>query len=122
MYFVAAKGRNPRGGMEYLRHMLSKQGARGFTELTKVLTVVKGAVDGMQISPGLTSGNALLSAAGSNYFSFRFDTWYKKLDDELRAATNELMFRGGDADRFCARMQKAADAVKKDSSIEKFTR
>jgi N-acetylglucosamine transport system substrate-binding protein len=122
MYFVAAKGRNPRGGMEYLRHMLSKQGARGFTELTKVLTVVKGAVDGMQISPGLTSGNALLSAAGSNYFSFRFDTWYKKLDDEARAATNQLMFSGGNADTFVTRMQKVADAVKKDSSIEKFKR
>ncbi|MEV4200050.1 N-acetylglucosamine/diacetylchitobiose ABC transporter substrate-binding protein [Micromonospora globbae] len=122
MYFVASKGKNPRGGMEYLRHMLSKDGARGFTELTKVLTVVKGAVDGMEISPGLTSGNQMLSAAGSDYFAYRFDTWYKKLDDECRAATNELMFNGGTADKFCERMQKAADAVKKDSSIEKFKR
>ncbi|GAB1646208.1 N-acetylglucosamine/diacetylchitobiose ABC transporter substrate-binding protein [Krasilnikovia sp. MM14-A1259] len=121
-YFVASHGKNPRGGMEYLRHMLSKAGAKGFTELTKVLTVVKGATDGEDISPGLTSGNKMLSAAGSNYFSFRFDTWYKKLDDELRAATNELMYNGGTADKFCARMQKAADAIKKDSSIEKFHR
>ncbi|MFC0504766.1 N-acetylglucosamine/diacetylchitobiose ABC transporter substrate-binding protein [Micromonospora costi] len=122
MYFVASKGKNARGGMEYLRHMLSKEGAKGFTELTKVLTVVKGAVDGLEISPGLTSGNQMLSAAGSDYFAYRFDTWYKKLDDECRAATNELMFNGGTADKFCERMQKAADAVKKDSSIEKFKR
>ena len=121
-YFVASKGKNPRGGMEYLRHMLSKAGAKGFTELTKVLTVVAGATEGLQISPGLTSANAMLKAAGKDYFSFRFDTWYKKLDDEARAATNELMFSGGDADRFCARMQKVADAVKKDDSIQKFSR
>jgi N-acetylglucosamine transport system substrate-binding protein len=121
-YFVASKGKNPKGGMEFLRHMLSKAGAVGFTQLTKTLTVVSGATDGMEISPGLTSGNKALVAAGADTFSFRFDTWYKKLDDELRAATNELMFQGGTADKFVARMQKAADAVKADSSIEKFSR
>ena len=78
--------------------------------------------DGMEISPGLTSGNKALSAAGADTFSFRFDTWYKKLDDEVRAATNELMYQGGSADKFCERVQKVADAVKKDSSIEKFKR
>jgi N-acetylglucosamine transport system substrate-binding protein len=121
-YFVASKGKNPRGGMEYLRHMLSKKGAKGFTELTKVLTVVAGAGEGQRISHGLTSSNKMLKAAGRDFFSFRFDTWYKKLDDEARAATNELMFAGGDAEQFCARMQKAADNVKNDSSIKKFRR
>jgi N-acetylglucosamine transport system substrate-binding protein len=121
-YFVASKGKNPLGGMEYLRHMLSQAGAKGFTELTKVLTVVKGATEGQDISPGLTSGNKLLTDAGQDYFSFRFDTWYKKLDDEARAATNQLMYQGGNATQFCNRMQKVADAVKKDSSIKKFNR
>lgn len=122
MYFAAARGKNSTGAKEYLRHMLSREGARGFTKLTKVLTVVKGATDDMSISPGLTSGSAMLHAAGPNYFSYRWADWYKKLDDECRAATNELMFGGGTAARFCERMQKAADAVKRDSSIEKFTR
>ncbi|MDT4994008.1 MAG: N-acetylglucosamine transport system substrate-binding protein [Actinoplanes sp.] len=122
IFFVAAKGKNPRGGMEYLRHMLSKAGAIGFTQLTKTLTVVQGATDGLTISPGLTSGNDMLKAAGSDVFSYRFDTWYKKLDDEARAATNELMYQGGSADTFCTRMQKVADAVKADSSIQKFKR
>jgi N-acetylglucosamine transport system substrate-binding protein len=102
--------------------MLSKEGAKGFTELTKVLTVVQGATEGLTISPGLTSSEAMLKAAGSDYFAYRWDTWYKKLDDEARAATNELMFSGGDATKFVTRMQKAADAVKKDPSIEKFKR
>ena len=121
-YFVSAKSKNPRGGMEYLRHMLSKEGAKGFTQLTKVATVVKGAADGLDISPGFASAQELTKGAGDNAFSFRWDSWYKKLDDECRAATNELMFNGGTADKFCDRMQKVADEVKNDSSIQKFKR
>lgn len=122
MYFASAKGKNVNGGKEYLRHMLSKAGARGFTELTKVATVVKGAADGLNISPGFASADEMTKAAGDNVFSFRWDSWYKKLDDECRAATNELMFNGGTADKFCDRMQKVADEVKNDSSIQKFKR
>ena len=44
------------------------------------------------------------------------------MDQELRAATNELFYGGGTAARFCTRMQAKADAIKKDSSIKKFTR
>ncbi|WP_155374538.1 N-acetylglucosamine/diacetylchitobiose ABC transporter substrate-binding protein [Catellatospora vulcania] len=113
MYFVASKGGNVQGGKEYLRHMLSKAGAKGFTELTKSLTVVTGAAEGLTLSPGLTSANAALTAAGAANFSFRWDAWYKNLDDECRAATNELMFQGGNADKFCSRMQAAADKTEK---------
>lgn len=122
MYFVPSHAKNVRGGKEYLRHMLSKAGAKGFTDLTKVLTVVQGATEGLTLSPGTTSANAALAAAGSNNFSYRWDAWYKKMDDECRNATNELMFQGGTADKFVDRMQTVADAVKADGSIEKFHR
>ncbi len=56
------------------------------------------------------------------FLGYLFDSWYKKLDDESRAAANELMFKGGDANKFCDRMEKASQAVAKDSSITKFTR
>jgi N-acetylglucosamine transport system substrate-binding protein len=123
IYFVSAKGKNPRGGMEYLRTMLSKEAALGFTKLTKSLTVVAGAAEGVTISPGLSSADKMLTAAGKDVFmGYLYDTWYKKLDDESRAAANELMFKGGDAQKFCDRMQKAADAVAADSAVTKFTR
>ena len=57
-YFVAAKGKNPQGGLEYLRHMLSKAGAKGFTEKSQALTVVTGAAEGLDLSPGLTPATA----------------------------------------------------------------
>ena len=123
IYFAAAKGKNPQGGKEYLRTMLSKEAALGFTKLTKSLTVVSGAADGVTISPGLTSANDLLGKAGKDIFmGYLFDTWYKKLDDESRAAVNDLMFKGGDAQKFCDRMETASQKVAKDSSISKFTR
>ncbi|MEV4343150.1 N-acetylglucosamine/diacetylchitobiose ABC transporter substrate-binding protein [Actinoplanes sp. NPDC049596] len=123
IYFAAAKGKNPQGGKEYLRTMLSKEAALGFTKLTKSLTVVAGASDGVTISPGLTSANDAITKAGKDIFmGYLFDTWYKKLDDESRGAVNDLMFKGGDAQKFCDRMEKASQAVAKDSSVTKFTR
>ena len=123
IYFVSAKGKNPRGGMEYQRTMLSKEAALGFTKLTKSLTVVAGAAEGVTISPGLTSADKMLTAAGKDVFmGYLFDTWYKKLDDESRGAVNDLMFKGGDAQKFCDRMEAASQAVAKDSSVTKFTR
>ena len=44
------------------------------------------------------------------------------LDDESRVAANDLMFSDYNAQKFCDRMEAAAQAVAKDSSITKFTR
>jgi N-acetylglucosamine transport system substrate-binding protein len=107
--------------MEYLRQMLSKAGCQGFTTETGSLTCVQGAAQGMTLPAGTTSANAALSAAKTTV-AYRFDSWYKALDTELRAATNELFYQGGTADKFCTRMQTAADAIKKDPSITKFKR
>ena len=123
IYFAAAKAKNPQGGKEYLRTMLSKEAALEFTKLTKSLTVVSGAADGLTISPGLTSANDILGKAGKDVFmGYLFDTWYKKLDDASREAANQLMFKGGDAKKFCDTMEAASQAVAKDSSVTKFTR
>ena len=121
-FFVPARARNPRGGLEYLRHLLSRTGAQGFTELTKTLSVVAGALDGEPLSPGLSSANALLAAAGPNRFEHRFDSWYPALAAQAKIATNTLMYRGGTASAFVTRMQRAADAVRADPAIPKFTR
>ncbi|MDI6102476.1 N-acetylglucosamine/diacetylchitobiose ABC transporter substrate-binding protein [Actinoplanes sp. NEAU-A12] len=123
IYFASSKGKNPRGGMEYLRVMLSKQAALEFTKLTKSLTVVAGASDGIEISPGLNSANDAITKAGKDVFmGYLFDTWYKKLHDESLSAVNDLMFNGGDAQKFCDRMETAAQALAKDSSVKKQTR
>ena len=120
-FFVSAKGKNPKGGAEYLRQMMSKAGAKGFTQETGSLTAVQTDTAGLTLPPGLTSSSAALAAAKTTFY-YLFDSWYKELDTELRAATNELFYGGGTADKFCTRMQAKADAISKDSSVTKFKR
>lgn len=122
-FFVGAKGKNPQGGLEYLRRMLSKAGAQGFYQNAGAMTVVQGALDGVQLTPGAASSVAAQKAAGTNLITyFRFDTWYKDLDMEARNQTNKLCYGGGNADGFCTGVQKEADKIKADSSITKQTR
>ncbi|MFI9641471.1 N-acetylglucosamine/diacetylchitobiose ABC transporter substrate-binding protein [Micromonospora sp. NPDC051925] len=121
-YFVSAKSKNPRGGLEYMRQMLSVAGAKGFTEVVKAPTVVTAGSAGFAFPPGVASSQAALKAAGQDVFNLYFDGWYKELDTEARTATNELMFGRIKADAFVERIQKRADAIKKDSSVAKFTR
>jgi len=123
-YFVSAKGDNPQGGLEYFRIMLSKAGAKGFTEKSGSLTIVKDATEGLEMSPGLASVAAAQKAAGDNIVTVSlFENWYKPLETELRRQTNNLMFGRIDAEKFCAEMQKAADKAKKDAgdAIQKRT-
>ncbi len=122
-YIVPAKAKNPKGGLAYLRIMLSKEGARGFTEKSGNITVVTGAADGLDLSPGNASLSAAQTAAGQNIVTFSaFENWYKELETELRKQTNALMFGRISADQFCDNMQKAADKTKSDSSITKQNR
>jgi N-acetylglucosamine transport system substrate-binding protein len=119
-YIVPSKGKNTAGGQEYLRIMLSKAGARGFTETTGNITVVKGAADGLPLSPGNKSVAAAQTAAGDNLVTYNsFEGWYKELETELRTKTNALMFGRITGDEFCEQMQAKADSVKADSSIPK---
>ncbi|MBM7773454.1 N-acetylglucosamine transport system substrate-binding protein [Actinokineospora baliensis] len=122
-YIVPSKAKNSAGGLEYLRIMLSKDGARGFTEKTGNITVVKGAADGLKLSPGAQSSNDALNKAGDNIITYNlFEDWYKEFETELRSKTNALMFGRITADQFCKDVQAKADAVKADSSITKQTR
>ncbi|MEV6981799.1 N-acetylglucosamine/diacetylchitobiose ABC transporter substrate-binding protein [Sphaerisporangium sp. NPDC051017] len=121
-FFVAAKSANPRAGMEYMRAMLSKEGAGKFSELVSTLTVVKGAADGRTLKPGLRSAAGRLQEAGENVTYFRFRQWYKELHDEVAAATGQLMAGRLQVAQWADRVQRKADEIKNDTSVKKFTR
>jgi N-acetylglucosamine transport system substrate-binding protein len=122
-FVVAAKGKNPQGGLEYLRIMLSKEGAKGFTEKTKNLTVVNGAAEGVDLPAGLKSAAKAQDAAGENIITdARFEGWYKELFDYGTEQINVVMAGRITPEKFCANMQKKADAIKKDDAVTKQTR
>jgi N-acetylglucosamine transport system substrate-binding protein len=121
-FIVPAKGANPQGGMEYLRAMLSKKASGDFSELVRTVSVVKGAGEGRELSPGAKSATAAIAAAGANTVYYRWKTWYAQLHDEAVAATGQLMTGGVTPEEYVQRLQKKADEIKNDSSIKKYKR
>jgi N-acetylglucosamine transport system substrate-binding protein len=120
-FIVAKQGKNPEGGMELLRIMLSKKNAQAFTKSLKSLTCYAGAEEGLTLTPGLTSASAALKAAGSNVVNPRLADWYPTLSNEtIGGATGQLLTGKITSAEWIKRAQKGADATKKDSSIKKF--
>ncbi|OII63385.1 carbohydrate ABC transporter, N-acetylglucosamine/diacetylchitobiose-binding protein [Streptomyces sp. CC53] len=122
-YIVAAKGKNPVGGMEMLRIMLSRKHAQNFATKVKSLTCVVGATEGMSLSPGLASASRVFEAAGDDVVSLHLQEWYPALtDDKIGGLTGQLLAGELKAADWIRRAQAEADKVAKDSSVTKFTR
>ncbi|MEU4573244.1 N-acetylglucosamine/diacetylchitobiose ABC transporter substrate-binding protein [Nonomuraea sp. ATR24] len=122
-FVVGAKGKNPQGGLEYLRIMLSKEGAKGFTQKTQNLTVVNGAAEGVDLPAALRSAAKAQDAAGQNIITdARFEGWYKELFDYATEQMNVVMAGRSTPEEFCVNVQKKADEIKKDSKVSKQTR
>lgn len=117
---VPAKAKNPDGGLELLRIIMSKQSMKNFTKLTNSMTVVKGASDGLQLSSAMASMEKVVKDAGENIvLDWNFRLWYSKLLKDNDDAVAALMNQDITPDEFGTRMQKAADKTAKDPSIKK---
>ncbi len=120
-YVVPAKAKNVAGGKEYLRIMVSKEGADKFSELTNSLTCVAGA--GSQVtSSSMSSAQAMLRAAGNNVITWKFPDWYDDLYKEFQNQIDLLMKGQTDSTGWINAVQAAADKVAKDSNVTKHTR
>jgi N-acetylglucosamine transport system substrate-binding protein len=120
-YVVPKAAKNVAGGKEFLRIMSSKAGADKFSELTNSLTCVSGAGTQVQ-SSSMTSAVSMLKQAGTNVINWHFPDWYDALYKEFQNQIDLLMKGQVTSDQWIASVQKAADAVAKDSSITKHTR
>ncbi|QHC24958.1 N-acetylglucosamine/diacetylchitobiose ABC transporter substrate-binding protein [Streptomyces sp. GS7] len=122
-FIVAKGGKNPVGGMELLRIMLSKKHAQNFATKVKSLTSVQGATDGMQLSPGLSSAARAVKEGGKNLLMIQLQEWYPKLTDEkLGGLTSQLLTGDMKAADWIRKAQQYADETAKDSSVTKFHR
>lgn len=120
-FLVPADAQNVPGGMEFLRIMLGRQSAQNFTRLVSSLTCVRGAADGMELGPGLSSAVEAIEAAGDNLVLSRLPDWYKQLnDEEIGGAVAAMMAGEINPTEAIDRCQRAADATARDDSIEKF--
>ncbi|WP_394430915.1 N-acetylglucosamine/diacetylchitobiose ABC transporter substrate-binding protein [Streptomyces sp. SGAir0957] len=119
-FVIPRDAKNPQGGMELLRRMLSKEVAQQFTLASSTLTTVRGADEGLRLPSGLASAASALKAAGTHIVSPRTD-WYQTLNREkIAGLIGEMMAdRLAPAEAITA-IQKAADSTAKDKSVKKY--
>jgi N-acetylglucosamine transport system substrate-binding protein len=118
-FVVPSKGKNVAGGKELLRTMLSKEAATNFAKTKLAPTIVKGTVpaDGFG-STALVSQNDLLSAAGTDVFTWKFVDLYGTNADQL-VLWNSFLAGKSDAAQLTAGLQKISDQIREDDSIKK---
>ncbi|MFE7133776.1 N-acetylglucosamine/diacetylchitobiose ABC transporter substrate-binding protein [Streptomyces sp. NPDC057638] len=121
-FIVPAKAKNPQGGMEQLRIMLSEESSKNFTGLVKSLSAFNGGTDGITLTPGLKSAVAALEKAGTNVVNPRLQDWYVKLNKEQIgvAGLGELMAGRITPAEAIKKIQKFADDAAKDQSIKHY--
>lgn len=116
-FIVPDKAKNKAGAYEYLRIMLSKEGAQIFGDTVSAATVVKG-VELDNLAAQLTDE---LVSNPDDLFQPQFRFWYSMMDEEVRPALGALMSGESNPDEFIDRMQTVADETAADDSIEHFT-
>lgn len=121
-FIVPAKAKNPQGGMEQLRIMLSKQSASNFTQKVKSLTSLNDSLAGQVLSPGLASCVAALDKAGNNVLNPRLQDWYVDLQKQDIGVNclGEMMAGRMTPAEAIKKIQAYADATAKDSDIKKY--
>ncbi|MFF3821728.1 N-acetylglucosamine/diacetylchitobiose ABC transporter substrate-binding protein [Streptomyces bluensis] len=121
-FVVPAKAKNPAGGMEQLRIMLSEASSRNFTSKVKSLSAYNGGTTGITLTPGLESGQAALEKAGDNVVNPRIQDWYVKLQKEQIgvAGLGEMMAGRMTPAEAIKKIQGFADAAAKDTSIKHY--
>ncbi|WP_374199931.1 hypothetical protein [Streptomyces sp. Osf17] len=118
-FIVPKQGKNPAGGKEVLRAMLSEKAAANFSRTKLAPTIVKGTVpaDGYG-STALVSQTKMLEAAGTNIFNYMFVETYGMNTDQL-VPWNSFLAGDLDAKGLTSAMQKISDKVREDDSVDK---
>ncbi|GAA4212130.1 N-acetylglucosamine/diacetylchitobiose ABC transporter substrate-binding protein [Actinocatenispora rupis] len=118
-YVVPSTGKNPAGGKEIMRAMLSKEAATNFSKTRLAPTIVKGLVpaDGFG-STALQSQTQMLDKAGSNVFNYQFVDFYG-INPDMLVPWNSFLSGKIDAAGLTSALQKITDKIANDSSIKK---
>ncbi|MGQ7310381.1 N-acetylglucosamine/diacetylchitobiose ABC transporter substrate-binding protein [Microbacterium arabinogalactanolyticum] len=118
-FIVPKKAKNPAGGKELLRTMLSKESATAFAKNKLAPTIVKDTVpaDGFG-STALVSQSELLAAAGDNVFTIKSFNLYGMNSDQL-PIWNSFLDGKLTVAEITSQLQALTDKVREDSSVTK---
>ncbi|RII17734.1 Bacterial extracellular solute-binding protein [Streptomyces sp. YIM 130001] len=119
-FLIPEKARNVQGGMEWLRQMYSKKASQNLFREVSSIPVLKGAIDGMKLPPGVDSAQKAISAAGDNIVIPFFKEWYGELfDEDFNAVMGKFMLGDMSVKEAMDTMQKACDRIVKDPDVTK---
>ncbi|MEU7315702.1 N-acetylglucosamine/diacetylchitobiose ABC transporter substrate-binding protein [Streptomyces sp. NPDC007083] len=119
-YIIPAKASNRRGGLEWMRMMYSKKAAVNLFREVSSMPVVKGAIDGMKLPPGVESAQQAVKAADDNIVIAFFKEWYADLwRVDFDAVVGKFMNGETSVKEAMSAMQKAADRTAKDPDVTK---
>jgi N-acetylglucosamine transport system substrate-binding protein len=121
-FAVPAKAANPSGGLELLRGLTSRAGARRFTEATAAPSSIAGGADGVASCELLTSVRDVLDAAGEHACFLMLYLWYRDLNYAIGDVTARLMTAELTVDEWGSRCQELADSVAANPMVTKYRR
>ena len=121
-FIVPSQGKNVPGGMEWMRLLFSQEGGRVFAESTRSLTTVAGSGEGLDLGTAFASTQEVIAAAGENTYVTQYQDWYTEFGDEVKAQLAALLQMQISIEEFQTNVQDAADFLKDDTSITKYTR
>ncbi|MGB4135214.1 MAG: N-acetylglucosamine/diacetylchitobiose ABC transporter substrate-binding protein [Microbacterium sp.] len=118
-FIVPTAAKNPAGGKELLRTMLSKESATWFAKNKLAPTIVKGTVpaDGFG-STALVSQSKMLEEAGDNVFTIKSTNLYGMNSDQL-PIWNSFLDGKMTVEEITKQLQGLVDKVREDSSVTK---
>ncbi|OAR22685.1 carbohydrate ABC transporter, N-acetylglucosamine/diacetylchitobiose-binding protein [Streptomyces sp. ERV7] len=121
-FIVPAKAKNPVGGMEQLRIMLSEASSKNFTTQVKSLSAFNGGTDGLALSTAMQSGVDALKKAGTNVVNPRLQDWYVKLQKEQIgvAGLGEMMAGRATPAETIKKIQGYADKAAQDQHVKHY--
>jgi N-acetylglucosamine transport system substrate-binding protein len=122
---VPAKGKNAAGGKELMRMLLSKKVAAEFTQLTKNLTIVNDAVEGLSVAEtdsSLKSQVQWIKATTEQVTFPSFPGWYAEMNTDVGNLMGKLMTGQITPKEFQSQAQQIADQTKSDPTIPHYSR
>ena len=112
-FIVPEKAANKAGGYEYLRLMLTQEGAQAFADATSSPASMKGVtVD----NPAANSVGSAIPEDFNDLHAPRIFELYNQLKEELRPHLGSLMKGSLKPDKFCDAMQKGVDKYREDGN------
>ncbi len=116
-WMIPSKSKNPQLAADFFKFMTSLDNAKAFVKEKGTLMAIKGSND-VDLPEELKAPAEALKNTKFKY-SIKFRKWYDTFEQEVEDSITALITKKLTAQQFVDRVEKAAEAVREDSTIKK---